>query len=90
LRVDPTRGEARLGDRALKLERRPLLMLHLLATHAGETVPRSELLERVWGSSYRGFEHSVEQAVHQIRRELKEPGWIETVRGIGYRLAIRS
>jgi DNA-binding response OmpR family regulator len=90
LRVDAARGEARLGDRLLKLERRPLLMLQLLAAKSGEVVPRSELLERVWGSSYTGFEHSMEQAVHQIRRELKEPGWIETVRGIGYRLVIQA
>lgn len=85
LRVDVARGEARLDGRLLKLERRPLLMLRLLASRSGEAVPRSELLERVWGSSYAGFEHSVEQAVHQIRRELKNPGWIETVRGTGYR-----
>jgi DNA-binding response OmpR family regulator len=89
LRVDVARGEARLGDRPLKLERRPLLMLQVLASRPGEVVTRSELLERVWGSSYRGFEHSVEQAVHQIRRELREPGWIETVRGTGYRFVTR-
>jgi len=89
LRVDVARGEARLGERRLKLERRPLLMLQLLASHPGEVVPRSELLERVWGSTYRGFEHSVEQAVHQLRRELREPGWIETVRGTGYRFVIQ-
>ena len=86
LRVDAMRGEARLGGRVMKLERRPLMMLQLMARHSGEVVPRSELLERVWGTSYSGFEHSLEQAVHQIRRELREPGWIETVRGIGYRL----
>ena len=89
LKVDSARGEARLGDRLLKLERRPLLMLQLLAGRPGEVVTRAELLERVWGSSYRGFEHSVEQAVHQIRREVREPGWIETVRGTGYRFVTR-
>ena len=85
LRVDVARGQAWLGERALKLERRPLMMLQLLAGRSGEVVTRAELLERVWGSSYKGFEHSVEQAVHEIRRAVKEPGWIETVRGIGYR-----
>ena len=90
LHLDAARGEARLGDRVLKLERRPLLMLQLLANRSGEVVPRSELLERVWGSSYTGFEHSMEQAVHQIRRELREPGWIETVRGIGYKLTVQA
>jgi DNA-binding response OmpR family regulator len=85
LRVDVLRGEAWLGDRALKLERRPLLMLQLLASRTGEVVTRTELLESVWGSSYAGFDHSVEQAVHEVRRALQEPGWIETVRGVGYR-----
>jgi two-component system response regulator RegX3 len=85
LRVDVAKGQAWLGERALKLERRPLLMLQLLAGRPGDVVTRAELLERVWGSSYKGFEHSVEQAVHEIRRAVKEPGWIETVRGIGYR-----
>lgn len=87
--VDAARGEARLGDRPLKLERRPLLMLQVLAARSPDVVLRSELLDRVWGSTYSGFEHSVEQAVHQIRRELREPGWIETVRGIGYRLIVQ-
>ena len=85
LRIDLARGQAWLGDRDVKLERRPMLMLQLLAGRQGEIVGRAELLERVWGTKYAGFEHSLEQAVHQIRRALKEPGWIETVRGIGYR-----
>jgi DNA-binding response OmpR family regulator len=89
LSVDAARGEVRLGDRPLKLERRPLLMLQVLAARSPEVVLRSELLDRVWGSTYSGFEHSLEQAVHQIRRELRELGWIETVRGIGYRLVVQ-
>jgi DNA-binding response OmpR family regulator len=90
LHVDAARGDVRLGDRLLKLERHPLLMLQVLAGRSGEVVPRAELLDRVWGSSYKGFEHSLEQAVHQIRRELGEPGWIETVRGIGYRFVVQA
>jgi DNA-binding response OmpR family regulator len=90
LRIDAARGQASLGDRTLKLERRPLAMLQLLAGRPGEVVRRAELLDRVWGSAYAGFEHSLEQAVHQVRRELREPGWIETVRGIGYRFVARA
>ena len=89
LSIDAARGLARLGDRSLKLERRPLLMLQVLAARSPDVVLRGELLDRVWGSTYTGFEHSLEQAVHQIRRELHEPGWIETVRGIGYRLVVQ-
>src|ERR1700738_1072889 len=85
LRIDLARGQASLGNRALKPALRPLMMLQLLAGRPGEVVGRAEMLERIWGSTYTGFEHSVEQAVHEVRRALKEPGWIETVRGIGYR-----
>ena len=90
LRIDAARGQAWLGERALKLERRPLLMLQQLAGRTGEVVTRAELLEHVWGSSYVGFEHSLEQAVHEVRRALKEPGWIETVRGIGYKFVTQA
>ena len=90
LRLNAARGQAWLGDRALKLERRPLLMLQLLAGHSGEPVTRAEILEHVWGSGYSGFEHSLEQAAHEIRTALNEPGWIETVRGIGYRFVTKD
>jgi DNA-binding response OmpR family regulator len=85
LRIDPSRVSVTLDGREVRLEGRPFATLHLLAERAGEVVSRSELLERAWGTTYAGFEHSVEQAVHEVRRALGEPGWIETVRGIGYR-----
>ena len=90
LRVDLGRMTATLGGRALKLEGRPLVTLHILAERPGEVVSRNELLERAWGTHYAGFEHSVEQAVHEVRRALGEPGWIETVRGIGYRFVTQQ
>jgi DNA-binding response OmpR family regulator len=85
LRIDTAKAQAWVGSRALKLERRPLQTLQLLAGREGEVVARAELLESIWGSKYAGFEHSVEQAVYEVRRALREPGWIETIRGIGYR-----
>ena len=90
LRINAARGQVSLGERALKLERRPLLMLQLLAGRPGDVVTRAEILEQVWGSSYSGFEHSLEQAAHEIRSALDEPGWIETVRGIGYRFVTKD
>ncbi len=84
------KGRLRVDMATLKLERRPLLMLQLLASREGEVVTRAELLERVWGSTFKGFDHSVEQAAYELRRALKEPGWIETVRGIGYRFVTQG
>jgi DNA-binding response OmpR family regulator len=90
LRIDTAKGQASLDSKVLKLERRPLLMLQVLAAREGEVVTRAELLERVWGSTFKGFEHSVEQAAYELRRALKESGWIETVRGIGYRFVTQA
>jgi DNA-binding response OmpR family regulator len=90
LRIDPARLRVVLDGRDVKLEGRPLMVLQLLADRPGEVVSRVELLERVWGTNYLGFEHSVEQAVHEVRRALGEPRWIETVRGVGYRFVAQS
>lgn len=90
LRVDAARMTATLDGRDLKLEGRQLMALQVLVERPGEVVSRNELLERAWGTSYAGFEHSVEQAVHEVRRALGEPGWIETVRGIGYRFVTQA
>jgi DNA-binding response OmpR family regulator len=90
LRIDMGRMTATLDGRELHLEGRPLVTLHILAEKPGEVVSRNELLERAWGTNYAGFEHSVEQAVHEARRALGEPGWIETVRGIGYRFVTQA
>lgn len=85
LRVDSVHMRVSMDGRDVKLEGRPLMVLQVLAERTGEVVTRAELLERAWGTTYSGFEHSVEQAVHEVRRALGEPAWIETVRGIGYR-----
>jgi DNA-binding response OmpR family regulator len=85
LRVDSLHMRVTIDGREVKVEGRPLTVLQLLAEREGEVVTRGELLERAWGTTYAGFEHSVEQAVHEVRRALGEPAWIETVRGIGYR-----
>ena len=85
LRIDSAHMRVTIGGRDVKLEGRPLTVLQVLAQKPGEVVARGELLERAWGTTYTGFEHSVEQAVHEVRRALGEPDWIETVRGIGYR-----
>ena len=87
LLVDTVDDRAWLGGRELRLEHRPLQVLKYLMQKNGAIVDKTELLERFWGSGYAGLAHSVEQAVWAIRKELGEPGWIETVHRRGYRLA---
>ena len=57
---------------------------------AGEVVPRTDLLEAVWDVNYDGLSNVVDVHVANLRRKLDQPGLpapIETVRGVGYRVA---
>ena len=89
LRIDTSAWQAWVGGRQLHLERRPFQVLLELASHEGQVLSRSELLRRVWGSDYAGFEHAVEQAVYTVRKELGPEVWIETVARHGYRFRSR-
>jgi len=64
-------------------------LLATLASAPGRVFTRDELLDRVWGRDYLGTPRTVDQHVAQLREKLG-PGWIETVRGRGYRLGWAS
>jgi DNA-binding response OmpR family regulator len=55
-------------------------------------VSRSSLLDTVWGPEYIGDDHLVDVHIANLRRKLgddpEHPRFIETVRGLGYRLAV--
>lgn len=92
LAVDAARREARVDDRAVELTRTEFDILAALAREPGIVVSRSELLGRVWGLEY-DDDHLVDVHVANLRRKLgddaEQPRFIETVRGVGYRLADR-
>ena len=61
-------------------------LLAALARDPGAAVSRRRLLEEVWGTSWSGSSKTIDVHVAALRRKLGDPGWIETVRGIGFRL----
>jgi len=62
-----------------------------LAEHQGLVMSREQLLERVWGYDYFGDSRLVDAHVRRLRtkieRDPSDPAIIQTVRGLGYRLA---
>jgi len=86
LEVDDDAGEARLRGERLDLTRREFELLACLVANAGRVLSRGELLDKVWGVEFSGTERTVDQHVAQLRARLG-PGWIETVRGRGYRMS---
>jgi DNA-binding response OmpR family regulator len=63
-----------------------------LAEHRGLVLSREQLLERVWGYDYFGDSRLVDAHIRRLRTKIEhdpsDPAIIQTVRGLGYRLAI--
>ena len=60
-------------------------LLYELLTAKGRVLTRQMLLDQVWDYDYFGDERIVDTHVKNLRKKLG-PGYIETVRGVGYRI----
>ena len=91
LRVEPERRRAWLGEEELRLTGRELGLLTFLAHRADHIVSKLEILDHVWDQAFDGDGNVVEVYIGHLRRKLKasDDVSIETVRGVGYRLAGR-
>jgi DNA-binding response OmpR family regulator len=87
LEVDLRARRATVAGREVTLTAKEFDLLALLAREAGAVVPRRRILEEVWNTSWYGSSKTVDVHVATLRRKLGDPRWIETVRGIGHRLA---
>lgn len=84
--VDPARRTATVRGSAVTLTATEFDILALLSRDPGVVVSRPDLLVGVWGPGFVGDDHLVDVHVANIRRKIGE-GLIETVRGVGYKLA---
>ena len=87
LEIDLRSRRATLGDQELALTTKEFDLLALLASDPGAVVERERLLREVWNTEWFGPTKTVDVHVASLRRKLGDPGWIETVRGVGLRLA---
>lgn len=88
--LDLAAYELRLAGKPVRLERQAMDLLILLAKRCGEMVPRTEIVERLWGADvFVDIETGVNTAIRKVRRALRDspesPIFIETVPGKGYR-----
>lgn len=64
-------------------------LLHALASHPGRVFTRLQLLESTQGSSYEGYQRTIDTHIKNLRAKIepdpKNPAYIETVFGVGYR-----
>ena len=88
--LDCGRFELRRNGRPIRVERKPMELLILLASRGGQLVTRAEIAERLWSSEvFVDTEHGINTAIrklrHLLRDDSEEPKFIQTVIGMGYR-----
>jgi DNA-binding response OmpR family regulator len=90
--VDEARHEAALDDRALQLTPSEWSLLTALAGSPGRVFSRHELVERMTGGTFDGYERAVDSHVKNLRHKLGDHDQrvVETVVGFGYRLGLRA
>lgn len=88
--IDPSTFSVRCHNRDVQLTRKEFALLSELARNQGRVMTREVLLDRVWGLTYYGDSRTLDVHIRRLRQKLDDPSLIETVTGIGYRLANAS
>jgi DNA-binding response OmpR family regulator len=91
LGLDPAEHRCWRGETEVSLTRREFAVLELLLRRKGEVLSKAQILEHVWDFAFDGDPNIVEVYVAYLRRKIDTPFGrrsIETVRGVGYRLAV--
>ena len=83
-------GEVRRDGRPIELRPRERELLELLMRHPGQVLSPAVIWQRLWGTDLSGRSNALNVALSGLRRKLGDPPLLETVRGVGYRLAVPS
>jgi two-component system, OmpR family, phosphate regulon response regulator OmpR len=82
------RRELKKGGEPLKLTDREQEILAIFAERAGETIPRHELVANDSEVGERTIDVQINRLRRKIEKDPANPVWLQTVRGIGYRLSV--
>jgi two-component system response regulator RegX3 len=87
--LDPERHEVRVRGDLVSLPPKEFSLLHLLLARKGRLVTRHFMLEEIWGPDYFGDTKTLDVHVKRVREKIEEeprnPKFIVTVRGLGYK-----
>src|SRR6476661_7576932 len=92
--IDPTAHSVVIGGRAVELSALEFRLLHHLASHPGMVFSRDQLLDSVWGNDRTVTQRSVDVYIRRVREKIenrpKDPAYVQTVHGVGYRFTVAS
>jgi len=91
LSMDVTRREVLVAGQAVDLTPTEFDLLRVLLEQAGYVFTRSELIRRALGADYEGIDRTLDSHIRNLRQKIeadpRNPSYVQTVYGIGYRLA---
>ncbi|MEI7520154.1 MAG: response regulator transcription factor [Thermoleophilia bacterium] len=79
-----------IGGEEIHLTPREFDILAMLIADPGAVVSRDDLLRRLWGTTWAVQTKAIDVHVSSLRRKMGDPAWVETVRGVGFRLGTPS
>ncbi|MDX2699799.1 winged helix-turn-helix domain-containing protein [Streptomyces ipomoeae] len=88
--VDRRTRQVWVGEAPIALTPKEFELLALLTEDPGAVYSRQQILNRVWDDHYQGPTKTLDVHVATLRRKLGDPAWIQTLRGVGFRLAVRT
>ena len=90
--IDEVRHEVSLEGTSVELTPTEWSLLTVLASSPGRVFSRAELINRIRGYEFEGYERTVDSHIKNLRRKVEadphEPAVVETVLGAGYRLGL--
>ena len=88
--IDKRRHEVLKGGMRVDLTPLEFQILELLASEPGRAWSRNALLDQVWSTEYEGYQRNIDPHINRLRKKLetdpKNPHYVLTVRGVGYKL----
>jgi len=88
--IDKRRHEVLRDGSRIDLTPLEFQILELLASEPGRAWSRNALLDRVWSTDYEGYQRNIDPHINRLRKKLetdpKNPRYVLTVRGVGYKL----
>ncbi len=89
--IDLKQYQVTKGGQPVELTPTEFKMLELLAANPGRVFSRLQIVEQAQGYSFEGYERTIDAHIKNLRRKIednpREPVYIQTVYGVGYRMA---
>ena len=87
--MDQSKRKVTINDERIDLTPKEFDLLFLLASNPGKSYSRDQLLSKVWGYEFEGYEHTVNSHINRLRAkvelDISNPTFILTTWGVGYR-----